>query len=60
MTGTAEGATIAIGLTEEVVGKLASFKDLVVVLIDPRRPDSAAWPRNQFSHAIRFGRKRAR
>ena len=42
VTGTAEGATIAMGLTEEVVGKLASFKDLVVVLLDPRRPDSAA------------------
>ena len=42
MTGTAEGATIAMGLTEEVVGKLVSFKDLVVVRLDPRRPDSAA------------------
>jgi TolB-like protein len=39
-TGTAEGATIAIGLTEEVVEKLARFKDLVVVLSDPRRPDT--------------------
>jgi TolB-like protein len=39
-TGTAEGATIAIGLTEEVVEKLARFKDLIVVLSDPRRPDS--------------------
>ena len=42
VTGTAEGAIIAMGLTEELVGKLASFKDLVVVLLDPRRPDSAA------------------
>ena len=41
VTGTAEGATIAMGLTEEVIGKLASFKDLVVVLLDPRRPNSA-------------------
>ena len=40
VTGTAEGVTIAMGLTEEVIGKLASFKDLVVVLLDPRRPDS--------------------
>ena len=38
VTGTAEGATIAVGLTEEVVGKLASFKDLVVVLLDPEGP----------------------
>ena len=41
-TGTAEGATIAIGLTEEVVEKLARFKDLVVVLSDPRTPDPLA------------------
>ena len=41
-TGTAEGATIAIGLTEEVVEKLARCKDLVVVLSDPRTPDPLA------------------
>jgi TolB-like protein len=42
LSGTSEGSTIAEGLTEEVVAKLASFKELVVVLIDPRRPDSSA------------------
>ena len=42
VTGTTEGATIAKGLTEEVIARLASFKELVVVVIDPRRPDSAA------------------
>jgi TolB-like protein len=41
VTGTADGAIIAKGLTEEVVGKLASFKELIVVLLDPRRPDSS-------------------
>ena len=51
VTGTTEGATIAKGLTEEVVGKLTSFKDLVVVVFDPRRPDSAATEANS---AIRY------
>jgi TolB-like protein len=41
-SGTAEGAIIAKGLTEELVVKLASFKDLVVILLDPSRLDSAA------------------
>jgi TolB-like protein len=40
VTGTADRA-IAIGLTEQVVEKLARFKDLIVVLSDPRRPEAA-------------------
>src|SRR5262249_41049804 len=40
-TGTANGQIIANGLTEELIGKLARFKELIVVLLDPRRPDSA-------------------
>jgi TolB-like protein len=42
VAGTTEGTIIAKGLTEEVIGKLEHFKELIVVLLDPRRPDSAA------------------
>jgi TolB-like protein/tetratricopeptide (TPR) repeat protein len=41
-TGTADGQIIANGLTEELIGKLARFKELIVVLLDPHRPDSTA------------------
>ena len=53
LTGTAEGAIIAMGLTEELVGKPASFKDFVAVLLDPRRPELVSSGRaNRFSNAL--------
>ena len=52
-TATPEGATIAIGLTEEVVAKLVRFKDLTVVLDDPRKHESLALPEGTKS-AMRY------
>src|SRR5262249_60932045 len=52
-TATPEGATVAIGLTEEVVAKPVRFKDLTVVLDDPRKHESLALPEGTKS-AMRY------
>jgi TolB-like protein/tetratricopeptide (TPR) repeat protein len=44
VSATTESAVITNGLTEEVIGKLAHFKELVVVVLDPSRHDPSTLP----------------
>ena len=61
VTGTADGATIAIGLTEEVVGKLSQFQGPCCSSHRPAQARLGSFGgANRFCDAVHFGWKRAR